>query len=140
MLAGTGREWQYCGYDISDAMIARAQELHACHGWCTFTTDHDALSPADYVVASGIFNVKLDHDQETWAAYVVETLETLDALSRHGFAINMLSTYSDPAKRRPDLFYGDPLFFFDHCKRRFSPQVALLHDYPLFEFTLIVRK
>ena len=29
---------------------------------------------------------------------------------------------------------------FDLCKRRFSTRVALLHDYPLFEFTVIVRK
>ena len=52
----------------------------------------------------------------------------------------MLSTYSDPDKRRDDLFYADPGSFFDLCKQRFSPRVALLHDYPLYEFTVIVRK
>jgi hypothetical protein len=30
--------------------------------------------------------------------------------------------------------------FFDHCKRNFSRQVALLHDYGLWEFTILVRK
>ena len=29
---------------------------------------------------------------------------------------------------------------FDVCKQPFSPRVALLHDYPLYEFTIIVRK
>ena len=29
---------------------------------------------------------------------------------------------------------------FDLCKRRYSPRVALLHDYPLYEFTVLVRK
>jgi hypothetical protein len=52
----------------------------------------------------------------------------------------MLSTYSDPEKRRDDLFYADPCEMFDLCKRRFATRVALLHDYPLFEFTVIVRK
>jgi hypothetical protein len=33
----------------------------------------------------------------------------------------------------------DPLRLFDHCKRTFSPDVALLHDYPLWEFTILVR-
>jgi hypothetical protein len=28
---------------------------------------------------------------------------------------------------------------FDTCRQRFSPRVALLHDYPLYEFTIIVR-
>jgi hypothetical protein len=51
----------------------------------------------------------------------------------------VLSLYSDPERRRPDLFYADPLFLFDYCKTRFSKAVALLHDYPLYEFTVLVR-
>jgi hypothetical protein len=41
---------------------------------------------------------------------------------------------------RPDLYYGDPAFFFDHCKTHYARDVALLHDYGLYEFTLLVRK
>ena len=52
----------------------------------------------------------------------------------------MLSTYSDPDRRRDDLYYADPREMFDICSRRFSPRVSLLHDYPLYEFTIIVRK
>jgi hypothetical protein len=77
---------------------------------------------------------------EEWRAYVLETIGSLDALSTRGFAFNMLSTYSDPEKRRDDLFYADPCEMFDLCKRRFATRVALLHDYRLFEFTVLVRK
>jgi hypothetical protein len=52
----------------------------------------------------------------------------------------MLTSYSDPDRMRSDLYYGDPCLFFDHCKRTYSKQVALLHDYGLYEFTVIVRK
>jgi hypothetical protein len=41
---------------------------------------------------------------------------------------------------RPDLYYADPRAIFDHCKRTFSRWVALLHDYGLYEFTILVRK
>jgi hypothetical protein len=41
---------------------------------------------------------------------------------------------------RADLYYADPAQVFDYCKRRFSPNVALLHDYGLYEFTILVRK
>jgi len=41
---------------------------------------------------------------------------------------------------REDLYYADPCFIFDYCKRNFSRNVALLHDYELYEFTIIVRK
>lgn len=54
----------------------------------------------------------------------------------------MLTKYSDADRmaERPDLFFGDPLFFFDFCKRNFSRNVALLHDYGLYDFTILVRK
>ena len=48
--------------------------------------------------------------------------------------------YADAERKRPDLYYADPLALFDHCKRRYSREVALLHDYGLYEFTMIVRK
>ncbi len=55
-------------------------------------------------------------------------------------AFNLLTSYSDKDMMRPDLYYGDPLFYFDYCKRNFSQNVALLHDYGLFEFTILVKK
>ncbi len=32
------------------------------------------------------------------------------------------------------------LFFFDYCKRNFSKNVALLRNYGLYDFTVLVRK
>jgi hypothetical protein len=52
----------------------------------------------------------------------------------------MLTSYSDAEKMRDDLYYGDPLIFFDRSKRRHARNVALLHDYGLWEWTLLVRK
>ena len=119
-------------------MIARAIGEHRDDG-STFTTDASAVAPADFTVASGIFNVRLRHTDELWQDYVLETLRALQSISLRGFAFNMLSTYSDVDRRRGDLFYADPLFMFDYCKRNLSPRVSLLHDYPLYEFTIIVR-
>jgi hypothetical protein len=59
-------------------------------------------------------------------------------LSRRGFAFNVLTKYSDPERMRPDLYYADPLFLFNYCKKSFK-SVALLHDYPLYEFTILVK-
>ncbi|REM56201.1 class I SAM-dependent methyltransferase, partial [Mycobacterium tuberculosis] len=49
-------------------------------------------------------------------------------------------SYSDASKMRDDLYYADPCALFDLCKRRYSKSVALLHDYGLYEFTILVRK
>jgi len=57
-----------------------------------------------------------------------------------GFAFNMLTKYSDREYMKEYLYYADPLFIFDYCKRNFSKKVALIHDYELYEFTILVRK
>ena len=41
---------------------------------------------------------------------------------------------------RPELYYADPLAVFDWCKRHLSRFVALHHDYPLYDFTILIRK
>jgi hypothetical protein len=95
---------------------------------------------ADYGVASGIFNVRLQTDDASWAAYIESALKELDQTSTLGFAFNCLTSYSDADRMRADLYYADPCRMFDLCKRRFSKRVALLHDYGLYEFTIVVRK
>ena len=138
-LEGRGDAFDYQGFDISGEMVELARRDHATEGRC-FTTSEDELAPADFVVASGIFNVKLDTAVAEWIEYVMSTLARIDRLGARGFAFNMLTSYSDEDRMRADLFYGDPSRFFDHAMRTFSKQVALLHDYGLYEFTILVRK
>jgi hypothetical protein len=57
-----------------------------------------------------------------------------------GFAFNMLTLYSDVEKRAMHLHFADPLRYFDLCKRNYAHYVTLLHDYPLYEFTILVKK
>jgi len=39
-----------------------------------------------------------------------------------------------------NLYYADPLILFDWCKNEISKYVALLHNYPLYEFTIYSEK
>jgi SAM-dependent methyltransferase len=134
-----GWTFRYTGFDISRTMLDQARRLHGSDR-IRFVARDEELVPADYTVASGIFNVKLEADDDVWQRYVIGTLARLDALSKRGFSFNMLTSYSDPDRMRPDLHYADPSALFDHCKRNFSRWVALLHDYGLYEFTILIRK
>ncbi len=139
-MAKEGHEFTYCGFDVSERMLALARERNSDpRRWRFFASEAD-LAPADYTVASGVFSLRFQIDDATWTKYVVETLETLDRLSRRGFSFNMLTRYSDPPLMRPDLYYGDPCYYFDLCMQRFSRNVAILHDYEIYEFTILVRK
>src|SRR5205823_12730684 len=109
----------YQGYDASEAMIAEARKLHPGEA-SAFHGARAGLSPADCTVASGIFNVKLEAPPDEWKDDILRTVHEMASLSTKGFSFNMLTSYSDRDRMRPDLFYGDPSFFFDYCKRTFS--------------------
>ena len=138
------KDWKfdYYGVDLIEKMVIAGREKYVDFSNAHFTTDEKELSVADYLVAAGIFNIKLETPYDQWQDFVCETLPRMNALCSRGFSFNMLTKYSDADRmaERPDLFYGDPLFFFDFCKRNFSRNVALLHDYGLYDFTILVRK
>lgn len=129
----------YWGYDVAPAMVDKARELHGERLDTVLSCKWEEVPLVDYSVASGVFNVKQQASDLEWKQYVMESLEKMAARSKLGFAFNLLTSYSDPARMRADLYYGDPCDFFDFCKTRFSRHVALLHDYGLYEFTILVR-
>lgn len=129
----------YLGVDVSPEMI-KAAEQRAAGDQARFITSTEPDLMADYSVASGIFNVRLGRTDAEWLDYLQATLDVLDRTSRHGFSFNCLTSYSDEDRKRDYLYYADPCRLFDLCKRRYSRQVALLHDYGLYEFTVLVRK
>jgi hypothetical protein len=135
-----GHRLSYVGYDIAAPMVLKGRELHPDNPDCWFTTDINAVPVLDYAVVSGTFNMKLDAGYDAWTKIVLDALHQMDVHTSKGFSFNMLTKYSDADKMRPDLYYGDPLVFFDYCKCNFSKNVALLHDYKLYDFTILVRK
>lgn len=128
---------QYYGYDISDEMLKAAGET-VTDARAHFIKSSRVTEEADYSFVSGTFNVKLGASDEVWVEHLKEMLMNLAEKSRKGFAFNLLSTYVD--WKQEDLYYGDPFMFFDFCKRHISRYVALLHDYPLYEWTIVVSK
>jgi hypothetical protein len=121
-------------------MIQAAQQQHGAEASTRFLVGSEPDTVADYGIASGIFNVRMDRGDSEWLTYIKGVLDVMDRTSRLGFAFNCLTSYSDADKMRETLFYADPCVLFDHCKRRYSRNVALLHDYGLYEFTILVRK
>jgi SAM-dependent methyltransferase len=138
-LIARGTPFRYSGYDAAPEMIEAARARHGGDPRCDFHADRRDVTPRDFALASGVLYVKQDADDEAWWRYCTTVLDDLASLGRRGFAFNMLTTYNDPGRRRADLFYASPAEVFAHCAQRYSRHVALLHDYPLFEFTVLVR-
>ena len=132
--------FEYVGYDIAEEMIKAGNHKFENRKTVAFKGNMNEITPKDYCISSGIFNVKLNNDVEEWKRYVIENLDNMNKLSTKGFSFNLLTSYSDKDFMKDYLFYAEPEWFFKHCKENYSKQVAILHDYPLYEFTILVRK
>jgi SAM-dependent methyltransferase len=130
---------RYRGYDVNADMLSAARERFAGERF-SFELADQPTEQADFGVASGIFTLRLERTDDQCLSALFATAEALHATSSLGFAFNCLTSYSDAEKMRQYLYYPDPCIVFDYCKRRFAPNVALLHDYGLYAFTILVRK
>ena len=124
------------GYDISAEMLAAARAF-VDDPRARWVRGAEVSETADYSFVSGTFNVRMDASDAAWQRYIEDTLRLLARRSRRGFAFNLLTTYVD--WRKDELFYADPAHFFAFCRENISRYVTLLHDYPLYEWTIAVR-
>lgn len=127
----------YTGYDINPAMLAAAPGFTKNDPRARFVQVDTISEAADYAFVSGTFNVRFETNDEEWTRYIEQCLQMLAGTSRRGFAFNLLTKYVDWKDEK--LYYADPFHFVDYCKRNISRYVALLHDYPLYEWTIYVR-
>jgi SAM-dependent methyltransferase len=84
----------YLGIDLSPAMVRRAKRLWRNQKDAKFVVGHAGPRIADYSLASGIFNVKLEQPLAQWEHFVALTLADMAATSRQGFAVNFLAPLS----------------------------------------------
>lgn len=132
-------DFDYVGYDVAGAMIEEARRSQSGPRTQFVLGDRLALMRADYTVAQGVFNMKLATPEAVWADYVRDCLRTMYAASSVAMSANFLTSYSDKDRMRDDLYYPDPGELFAFAKS-LSRNVSLLHDYDLYDFTLIVRR
>ena len=134
-----GHAVRYTGYDVADAMVVAGRRRFESDPEVRFVASEAELAPADFVVASGIFNVRMDIPHTVWGSHVNRTIDRMAELSRVGFAFNMLTRYADPGRMADHLHYADPSYVLADCATRISRHVAISQDYGLYEFTVLVR-
>jgi SAM-dependent methyltransferase len=139
-LRAAGHRGRYIGCDVAAPMVEAARALHGEGPDRGFLVGVAPADAADYAIGSGILNVMRGSSLAVWADHVRSTIELLSKAGRRGFGFNMLSLNSDPERRRADLYYADPPAILADCIARYGRHVALLQDYCLWEFTMLVRQ
>lgn len=126
----------YYGYDINVEMLDVAKKLCASSK-ADWINNSDLSTIGTFSFVSGTFNVKFNASNDQWRNWIEQKLISLANHSTHGFAFNLLSIYVD--WKQETLYYGDPMEFVDFCIKNISKKVCLLHDYPLYEWTIAVK-
>lgn len=130
-------ELSYTGFDLVQESLQVAEKQYPNANWIGALPNNKTW---DYVIGSGIFNTMANSAPTEWNQYIEATLREIWNLSDKGFSCNFLTAYSDKEKQRTDLYYSQPEEILKFCLQNFGRHVTLVHDYPLYEFTVMVRK
>jgi hypothetical protein len=128
---------EYIGYEINSDIANIASETIKNLGVRGRIKKQDRIEKkTDWIVVSGTFNVKSVHSNKIWQNEVIKQIENMFMGCNFGLSFNLLSTFVD--FKSEELFYGDPMFFFNFCQKNLGKTV-LYHDYPLYEWTITVK-
>jgi SAM-dependent methyltransferase len=129
---------EYAGYDVAPKMVKCARERLAGVTGASVIQGAIIDREVDYAFASGTFNVRLGQDNAAWRNMIEDTLDNMHSRSRKGFAFNLMTDRVD--WQNENLYYANSGEFLDRCLARYSRNVRLLHDMPLYEWTMLVFK
>lgn len=130
------QDGRYYGYDISPKMIEKAKVRHV-DSRATFIESPVATETADYSFVSGTYNMNFGARRDIWGEYVKTSLLRLWEKTAKVMAFNMLDAASP--ERLLDLYYADRNEFVEFAMS-LSPEVEIIDDYPLDEFTIYVKR
>jgi SAM-dependent methyltransferase len=129
----------YLGIDLSPAMIEHAKKLSRRRRGARFAVGECSPRLADYAVASGIFNVRIDEPLALWEDFIGHTLRNMARSARIGFAVNFLAPLPEGMEGKHELYRPAPARWVDFCERELGVKVTLLDRYGMREFTLLAR-
>lgn len=128
--------YAYTGVDCVESLIAEAEKRHHNEN-AEFHLGNFLeleLGEFDYIVASGIFNFKLDNEDNY--EYTKKVMEKCWRTSRHGVALDFLSDKVDFIKYE-QTFHSNPSVILDFAFG-LTRNVVLRNDYAPFEFSVIM--
>lgn len=133
----TGGDYRYWGIDVVQSLLSEAQSRYGNERVRFHCGDFLAMDvpEADYAIASGIFNLKLQEGDNY--AFIEQVMRKAFRLCRVGFAFDFLSDKVDYGKE--NTFHASPEYILK-LAYGLSRNVILLNNYMPFEFSLFVFK
>ena len=130
----------YLGTELSEEMVRHAERLWQNRARTQFLVSRTIPRVADYCVASGIFNVKLEQPVDAWEYFIARTLDDMHRCSRLGFAVNFMAEVAEGDASPMELYRTSAERWIEYCSVELESEAELIADDGLGEFTLLVRK
>tara|TARA_Y100000768_G_C23986083_1_gene688923 strand:+ start:3885 stop:4520 length:636 start_codon:yes stop_codon:yes gene_type:complete len=132
----------YLGTDLSSDMINLCKKkFHLKKKVCFKEIDikkFKNIYKTDYVMASGIFNIKNNISSKDWLKYVFNTIIEMFKYSKKGIAFNLMTF--DTTYRDKNFFYLSIDEIVSFLRKKVSKKIIINHSYNLWEYTIIVYK
>jgi SAM-dependent methyltransferase len=130
-----GNDFKYIGIDISSELIEQSKLKYPSERFTFLHGDIFNLDIPEYDIgiSSGALSYKISNNEE----YANEVIKHLFLKAKESCSLNFLTSYVD-FKLEKNHHYC-PINLFKYSKT-ISKYVNLIHDYPLYEFTLQLHK
>ena len=133
---------EYLGTDISQKMIDQCKinfkNKKNINFLCVNIIKKKKIKKYDYVVSSGLFNIKNNFSSKEWQNYVYLTISKMFSLSKKGISFNLLTF--DTTYRNNKLYYQSVDDLFKYCRKNISKKIFINHSYKLWEYTVYIFK
>jgi SAM-dependent methyltransferase len=132
----------YLGSDISDKMIKISNNNFKYFQNIKFEKlnllENKNHKKYDYVLASGIFNIKNNFSNARWQNYSFKMIDKMFYFSKIGIGFNMLTFDVDYKEKK--LFYMSLDKLVSFIRKNLSKKIIINHSYNLWEFTIFIYK
>ncbi|MBI5042757.1 MAG: class I SAM-dependent methyltransferase [Nitrospirae bacterium] len=131
----------YFGIDLVDEMITEAKTRYPELKDNLYVGEFKSYcfkKKFDFVISSGIFNVKEHIADATYEKYVLHTIELMFQLCKKGAIFNLMTPSPDYKDTR--LFYPSVDAFFSFIYKNLSRKVTIVTSYPLWKITVGIFK
>lgn len=127
----TGGDFHYMGIDVAERLVADARAAHGGRQREFLTGDLFSLElpQADLVLMSGALSLKSTGIED----YARRSLTRMYELAREAACLNFLSKYVDYELDKNQHYRPETVFGW---AKNVARNVNLIHDYPLYEFTV----
>ena len=133
--------YDYYGIDLVHDMIDKAKSAFPeirDHFFTGNFRQHESGTRYDFIISSGVFNIRGDFSKVIYEKYVFDTISSMYRRASIGIAFNLMTP--TPTFKDDKLYYADLNRLFAFMHSNLSRNFIIISSYPLWKVTVGIYK